>query len=167
MDIPWRSAVLVVAGAFIVFLLAKLLPFGRPSRGAGPGLVAARGRIRDAKTPRDRAAALCDAAEAAMGQPFGSTRAAGYFLRAMRADAAWAGSVERAAAAFAHRRVHLLEGMLWRRLAATPWDREHAEVLRALVTALASANRRARRHAAQAEVFERILAGEPLSLDKR
>jgi hypothetical protein len=166
MDIPWRAALLVVAAAFLVFLIAKLLPGGPARAAASPGLSAARTRARAATTPRDRALALCDAAEAALAQPFGSTRAAAYFLRAMRADPSFAGSVERATAALARRRARLLEKLLWRRLAATPWDAEHHPVVRALVTSLAAVSKGSRAHAAQAEVLERVLAGESLRIDQ-
>lgn len=166
MDIPWRAALLVVAGAFIVFLLAKLLPLTPRRAGASPGLLEARARVRSAATPRDRAIALCDAAEAALAQPFGSTRAAAYFMRAMRADPTFAGSVERAASALARRRARLLEKLLWRRLAATPWDAEHGPVVTALVASLAATARTSRGHAAQARVLGRVLAGEALRVQK-
>jgi len=166
MDIPWRVALLVVAGAFVVFLLAKLLPGARRTPKSSPALATAKARIRDAKSDRQRAEALCDAALAVIGQPFGTTRAAGYFLRAMRADATWPGSVERAAGAFAHRRARLFENMLWRRLAATPWNAAHAPVVRALLTSLAQTSKRSRGHVAQSEVLARILAGESLSVPK-
>ncbi len=165
MDIPWRAALLIVAGAFIVFLLAKMLPMGSRKAGAGPALLGARAKVREATTDRGRAEALCDAAAAALGQPFGATRAAAYFLRAMRADPKWEGSVDRATAALANRRARLLDKILWRRLAATPWDAAHAPVTRALVTGLATVSKNARGHAAQAQVLERILSGE--SLDAR
>lgn len=163
MDISWRWALLIVAGAFVVFLVAKMLPIGA-SRGApGPGLAKARLKLRDAKTPREKAEALCDAAEAALGQPFGATRAGAYFLRAMRADPAWSGSVDRAVASLSARRARLLEKMLWRRLAATPWDAAHASVSRAIVSGLATVSKKAPSHAAQAQVMERLLNGETLT----
>lgn len=165
MDIPWRVALLLVAGAFVVFLLAKMLPFGARRAGAGPALRGARTKVREAKTDRGRAEALCDAGEATLGQPFGATRASAYFLRAMRADPKWAGSVERATAALAPRRGRLLDKVLWRRLAATPWDAAHAPVVRALVTGLATVSKNARGHAAQAQVLERLLSGEELAVD--
>jgi len=164
MDIPWRAALLIMAGVFVVFLIAKMLPVGRAKRGNGLDLASAKAKIREAKTDRARAEALCDAGAASMGQPFGATRAAAYFLRAMRASPAWAGSVEKATSTLAPKRARLLEKILWRRLSATPWDSAHGEVVRALVTGLSTVSKRGRGHAAQAEVFERLLAGEALSL---
>lgn len=162
MEISWRWALLVVAAAFVVFLVVKMLPLGAGRGAAGPGVAKARQRVRDAKTPRAKAEALCDAATAALGQPFGATRAGAYFLRAMRVDPAWSGSVERAVLALSSRRARLLEKMLWRRLAATPWDAEHASVSRAIVSGLAAVSKKARSHAAQAQVMDRLLAGETL-----
>jgi len=162
MDIPWRAALLIVAALFIVFLVVKMLPVGAGKAGTGPALRGARVKVREAKTDRGRAEALCEAASAALGQPFGATRAAAYFLRAMRADPGWEGSVERATAALAQRRARLLDKILWRRLAATPWDAAHAKVTRALVTGLAAVARGARGHAPQAQVLERLLGGESL-----
>lgn len=161
MDIPWRAALLIVAGLFIVFLVVRMLPLGA-RKAAGPALRGARVKVREAKTDRGRAEALCEAASAALGQPFGATRAAAYFLRAMRADPAWEGSVERATAALAQRRARLLDKILWRRLATTPWDAAHAKVTRALMTGLAAVARGARGHAPQAQVLERLLGGESL-----
>lgn len=168
MDIPWRTALIVVAAAFIVFLLAKMLP-GRAKRAEGAAsLSAAKGKVRGAKTDRERAEALCEAAASAMALPltFGGARGAAYFLRAMRADPTWAGSVERAAVALLPRRAHTLEKILWRRLAATPWDAAHRDVLRALVTALADVSKRLRGHSGQAAIAQRLLAGEALSVPK-
>lgn len=162
MDISWRAALLIVAGVFVVFLIAKMLPIGGGKRGAGPELSGAKIKVREATNDRDRAEALCEAASASLGLPFGVTRAAAYFLRAMRADPLWPGSVEKATAALAHRRARLLDKILWRRLAATPWDDEHASVVRALLTGLAAVSKNARGHAAQAQVLERLLAGERL-----
>src|SRR5262245_5584535 len=125
MDIPWRAALLVVAAAFVVFLIAKLLPVASRGPQGSSALSGAKARAREATTARDRALALCDAGDAALALPFGATRAAAYFLGAMRADPEWAGSVERAASALSGRRPRLLEKLLWRRLAATPWDAAH------------------------------------------
>ena len=162
MDIPWRAALLVVAAAFLVFLLAKLLP-RRGRRGDGAAsLATARARVRDAKTDRARAEALCDAAEAALGTPFGTTRAAAYFMRAMRTDPAWAGAPERAAAALSERRADLLRKMMWRRLAATPWDAEHGAAARAIATAILDASGGAGASSPQAIVIRRVLSGEAL-----
>lgn len=161
MDIPWRIALVVVAVAFLGFLLVKMWPRGAQRAESSAALAAARTRAREAKSPRDRASALCDAADAALAQPFGVTRAAAYYFRAMRADATWPGSIERAAAALGRRRA-TLEKMLWRRLAATKWDAEHAAATRALVLALARVYEGSRGHAAHAQVLQRLLAGEAL-----
>lgn len=164
MDIPWRAALLVVAAAFVVFLLAKLLPVRARRAANGAQLTAAKVRVRAAKTDRERAEALCEAADAALAAPFGATRAAAYFMRAMRADPAWPGSASRAAAALAGRRPRVLRRMMWRRLAATPWDAAHGPALRAVAAAIVAASKGGRARSPQAVVIERVLAGESLRL---
>ena len=84
-------------------------------------------------------------------------------LRFGVADPAWSGSVDRAVASLSARRARLLEKMLWRRLAATPWDAAHASVSRAIVSGLATVSKKAPSHAAQAQVMERLLNGETLT----
>jgi len=164
MDIPWRAALLVVAAAFVVFLLAKLLPVRMRRAVINGPLAAARARLRDAKTDRERAEALCDAAEAALAAPFGRARGAAYFMRAMRADPAWPGAVTRATAALSGRGARLLRRMMWRRLAALPWDAQHLPVVRALAKAIVDAGKGARSRSPQTEVLQRMLAGESLEL---
>jgi hypothetical protein len=167
MDIPWRIALVVVAAAFLGFLLAKMWPRASDRAGSPAAISAARKRAHDAKTPRERATALCDAADAALAFPFGTMRAAAYYFRAMRADPTWAGSIDRAAAGLGRRRARTLEKMFWRRLAATKWDAEHATATRALVSRLAAVYAATRGHAAQAQVLARLLAGETLPPAKK
>ncbi|MBK8251133.1 MAG: hypothetical protein IPK82_00490 [Polyangiaceae bacterium] len=161
MDIPWRPTLIVAAAAFVIFLIAKLLP-RRSKRVGSASLSAAKARLRDAKTNRERADALCEAGEAAISGAFGSTRAAAYFMRAMRADPTWEGAVLRTEKALSPRRHRLLRKMMWRRLAASPWDQEHAAAVRAVATVLAHASKGVRTEAAQAEFMSRLVAGETL-----
>lgn len=164
MDIPWRPALLVVAAAFVVFLLAKLIPGGARRIRASAPLREARARLRAAKDDRERAEALCAAAEVLIASPFGGARGAAYFMRAMRADPAWPGAVQRAAAALAPRRARLLHRMMWRRLAALPWDAAHRPVLLAIAEALLATSKRPRARSPQVEVIARLAAGERLDL---
>jgi hypothetical protein len=110
----------VLFGAFMVWRL-------RPSFGGGPGAGApARGALREAKrrievarTPGERALALCDAGDASAAS-LRANSAVAYYLRAMRTDPTAAQLVERAVKGLS-RRPHALESLLWRRLGAEPW----------------------------------------------
>lgn len=166
MEISWRIALLAVAGAFVVFLIVKMLPRTSRRGSKSASLASARARAREAKTDRERAEALCDAAEAALSAPFGGTRSAAYFVRAMRADPTWVGAIERASATLAGRHARLLRRTMWRRLSHLPWDAAHAPALRALATAILSASKGSRAHAAHAAILTRLLQGETLHLPK-
>lgn len=139
MELGWRHALAVIATLFVAFLLFKMRPARRPGRARAADLLlllqAARGRARGAKTPEDRAAALCEAGALASGARR-TTAAAGFFLRAMRADPSSPRVIEQAAAALARPAPRLLEKMLWRRLSLLPWEGAPRAAARAAAIAL-------------------------------
>ena len=147
----------MAAAVFVVFLLAKLRPvrLGRGRPGLGAGVRAARERAHGATTARARAEALCEAGRLA-AEDRRWTASAGFFLRAMRTDPAWSAPVELAAAALARRRPRFLEKLLWRRLAALPWDGAHAAAARVTAARLASIYREQLRDPEKAEVLSRL-----------
>jgi len=111
----------LAAALFAGFMVWRMRPALGRVRGAGrAALRAAKQRIEAAKTPGERALALCDAGDASAAL-LGATSAVGYYLRAMRADPTSAALVERAARGLV-RRPHALEPLLWRRLGAEPWS---------------------------------------------
>jgi hypothetical protein len=115
------EASLVIAAVLFAALVWRMRPALGPARSARrAALREAKRRIEAAKTPGERALALCDAGDAC-GKALGATSAVGYYLRAMRADPNSAALVGRAAAGLA-RRPHALESLLWRRLGAEPWN---------------------------------------------
>src|SRR5262245_16046256 len=130
----WRYLLVGAAIVFVIFLLVQMRPALPLPAMDSSKLRAARDRVREATSPRAKAEALCEAGEIA-AHAASKFRAAGYFMRAMRADPAWPGAIERAALAF-HRRPRLLERVLWRQLAELPWDEEHRDAARAAAYAL-------------------------------
>lgn len=158
MELGWRHALAAAAVLFIVFLVVKMRPGSSRRVALSAEVRAARERVRAATTPRVRAEALCDAGALAMRQGQRVTAAAGLFLRAMRADAAWAGAVERTAASLARPAPKLLEKILWRRLAMLPWDDEHAAAASAAARALEALYRKPIPDHVRAEVLRKLAA---------
>jgi len=120
----WQIVLAVAAalfGAFIIWQVRPSLGPKRVGKARRQALAAARAKIAAAKTPGERAEALCDAGDSsafAIGSP---TSAVGYYLRAMRTDPASAEPITRAARGLA-RRPRTLESLLWRRLGVAPWE---------------------------------------------
>lgn len=77
---------------------------------------------RDAKTPRQRAEALMHAGDLFAAERGGDLAAVGHYLRAMRADPAWIAPILKLRHLLWRDRPRMLERILWRRLAAVPWD---------------------------------------------
>jgi hypothetical protein len=151
----WREALAAVAALFLGFLLVKLRPVSR-SRVLSAEVTAARMRARTAATPRLRASALCEAGEISAKQGQRGAAAAGYFMRAMKADPASVEIVERTANALLRQRPGLLEKLLWRRLAAVPWDEAHLPAARSMALGLGRVYGRSLRNKARAEVLRRL-----------
>src|SRR5438105_182938 len=150
----WREVMIGVAALFLVFLVVKMRPrLGGRSK-LGEAIKTARRRAHEAKTPREKAMALLDAAELSSGQARW-TAAEGFFLRAMLADPAWVDAVDRAIASLSGRRPEVLEKILWRRLSSVPWDDAHRAVLASASAGLALIYHRSIRDPARAEVMSR------------
>jgi hypothetical protein len=111
------------AGAFLAVLIWRvrpLAPWTTKRRASREALQQARLRIESASEGRDRALALCDAADLVARQVRGPGDAVGLYLRAIRSDPKSADVVQRAVAGLA-RRPRALESLLWRYLAAASW----------------------------------------------
>jgi hypothetical protein len=124
MAIDWRHLLAGAAVIFLAFLLVKMRPALGKGAASNGSLRAIKERARAATSPREKAEALCDAGAIAARQPW-RLSAANYFMRAMRADPAWPGAIERATLALQKRRPKLLERILWQHLANLPWDEAH------------------------------------------
>jgi hypothetical protein len=157
MELGWQQVALtVVAVLFLGWLVLQLWPY-RPRRGAlGAETRAARDRARAAKTPRERAVALCEAARLAAHGGGRWTAAAGFFLRAMKSDPTYAEAVSDLVSTFRKRRPRMLEKMLWRRLSLVPWDAEHRAVLREIASGLAGLYEREIRDKHRAVAMRRV-----------
>lgn len=154
---PWREVLAVAAALFMAFLLVKLRPI-RAQRGAlSPEVMTARSRAFSATDLRARAEAFCEAGTLAATHGRRFTAAAGFFLRAMHADPAFAGAVERMVVVLHKRRPKLLEKILWRRLAQVPWDEAHRPAAKAMVEGLQKLYGQQRRYAARAEVMKKLV----------
>jgi hypothetical protein len=127
----WSIPLVVATAAFLALLLWRFRPFfGGGPRGPGrEALREARARIEAATSERERAVALCDAA-----QLMGTGEAKGMYLRAMRADPTSTAVVERAVAGLSHR-PRALESLLWRALSISTWA-DSREAKRATLDAL-------------------------------
>jgi hypothetical protein len=156
MAIDWRHLLAGAAVIFLVFLVVKMRPVGGPRNGTEASLREAKKRAREAKTPREKAEALCEAGALAAAQPW-LISAAAYFLRAMRADPAWPGAIERAASALQRRRPRVLERVLWRRLADVPWDDAHRAAVLAAAASLRDLYRTRLRDRTRAEFLARFM----------
>lgn len=133
--LTWQTvALLVVALAFFALVLYRVRPrIGRRKHAPfGPALMAAREKLDAAKTDTDRAAALCDAADACAAAFGRGEAAASYYMRAMRLLPGSVDFVERACRNLEHR-PRVLEGLLWRKLGA---DAEREGTRAATIAAL-------------------------------
>lgn len=156
MELGWRHAVAAVAALFVAFLLFKMRPAQRRAPKLAAELRAARERAARAGTLAERSAALCEAGTLAARSARRPTAAAGLFLRAMRAAPTSPDAVAQAAAALAEPAPRLLEKMLWRRLAALPWDDAHRPAVRAAVDGLRDLYRRHVRDRDRAEILRKL-----------
>src|SRR3982751_1169386 len=132
MDVSWQN--LLIVGAVVVFvgfLLWKYRPgwppivraFSRATPGDRRHWADIEGEVRKAReearraaTPRERAALLVRAADAAARGDHG-VPAMGLYVRAMRADAASCDAIRGISELLRQDRPELLESVLWRRLA--------------------------------------------------
>jgi hypothetical protein len=156
----WELALAVAAALFGVFIVWRVRPvFG--ARRVAPerrkAFADARARVALAKTPAERALALCDAGDARAGLGGSPAAALGYYLRAIRTEPSSVVPIERAARTLA-RRPHLLESFLWRRLGSTPWEREYRAAAIAALRELERLYSAARRNRSRASAVRHALA---------
>jgi tetratricopeptide (TPR) repeat protein len=152
----WQTPLLVSAMIFAAFLIFKMRPAVTPTgRASAAALNEAKRRLESAKDDHGRAIALADAADACAH--LGRTNSAvGFYLRALRADPTSTQIVERAGAALI-RRPAALELLMWRHLAAHPWQGEHRAAAVAGLRTLARAYGKRRRYHVRAQAIEHAL----------
>jgi hypothetical protein len=159
-----ESFLVVAAVLFGGFMVWRLRPAWGGSRALGPArgaLREAKKKLESAKTPVERALALCEVADACAAS-LRANSAVAYYLRAMRSDPTSSELVLRASRGLA-RRPHALESLLWRRLGAEPWSgRSKSAAITALRT-LAAIYEGPLRNRARARALDHALAamGEP------
>jgi hypothetical protein len=129
----WSIPLSLSTAAFLAWVIWSVRPaigWRRRRRVPRMALSEARARIESARDPRDRALALCEAADLRAKTIAGAASATGLYLRAMRSDPLSAEIVNRAAAGLASR-PRTLESLLWRHLAIGPWPHPAREAVRA------------------------------------
>ncbi len=134
----WQVALAVAAALFALSIAWKVRPSLGPRkvrRERLQALAEARARVAAAKTPAERALALCDAGDARSLTVGNLTSALGYYLRAMRSDPTSEEPIVRAARGLA-RRPRTLEALLWRRLGAASWEGPSRDAALAALTEL-------------------------------
>jgi hypothetical protein len=108
----------IAAGLFLAVLIWRVRPavgFGRRPGASKAEVKAHLARAEAAADPKDKALALCDAADL-----HGAQGARGLYLRALRADPASKAIVDRTVAGLA-KRPRALEAVLWRHLSQSEW----------------------------------------------
>jgi len=136
--VDWQIPLVVSAVAFAAFMVFRFRPVvSSDGRANAAALKEAKARIAAATDDASRAAALCDAADASahLGR-FGA--AASFYSRALRATPSATAIAERAAAGLAERPA-ILEKVMWRHLAASPWVGEGRAAALVGLRALAAA----------------------------
>jgi hypothetical protein len=155
----WQNIVVIaVAVVFGLFLLWRVRPGtgARSVRKVARDAIQARARARAASNPRDRARALCEAADVFADQPSGLWPAVGFYLRALRADPTWTEPVDRLRALLFRRRPRALERILWRRMSVIPWNADTRPVVASLAGTLSDLYRTRIRSRARAVVLSRL-----------
>ncbi len=136
---PTTIALLAVAIVFALLLLWRTRPaFLDGGRGSGyrDALRKAQARVEGAKADDEKAAALCDAADAC-ALAFGrSSAAVSYYLRAARLAPASEAILKRALEGL-HHKPRALETYLWRRMAHADFKAEPKAIQRQTLVALA------------------------------
>jgi hypothetical protein len=167
----WELALALAAALFGVFIVWRVRPaFG--ARKVAPerrkAFADARARVLAAKTPAERAIALCDAGDARAGLPGSGAAPVGYYLRAIRLEPSSVVPIERAARTLA-RRPHLLESFLWRRLGSSSWEGENRAAAIAALRELERLYSAGRRNRSRASALRHALAalGEAPAVHER
>lgn len=121
-------ALVAVAASFALVILWRVRPaLGAGGAGYTKALRGAQARVEKAKDDAEKAAALCDAADAC-ALAFGRTEAAvSYYLRAARVAPLSSEILERALTGLA-KKPRALETFLWRRMAHAEFAKEPLEL---------------------------------------
>jgi hypothetical protein len=153
----WQNIV-VLAGAvvFAIFLLWRLRPVQRAVGTMAASTLQARLRAREAKTVRERARILTEAAAQLAGQRGTTFAAMSLLLRALHADPSWPDPIDHLRTLLWFRRPHALERILLKRLARSDWDADHRAVAVASARILSDLYRARLRDRVRAQVFERL-----------
>jgi hypothetical protein len=125
---------IVAAGSFLAVLLWRVRPlvgWRTRHRASREALREARARAESAPDEKERARALCDAADILAAHATTRASALSFYLRAMRLDPTSAETIDRAVAGLA-RKPRALESLLWRHLAGGPWRPSSDATLAAL-----------------------------------
>jgi hypothetical protein len=120
---------LLATGAFLAVLIWRVRPqlgWGRQAGASRREVREAKARIEATKNDAERARALCDAADL-----LAPASAEGYFLRAVRAAPTSTEVIERVVAGLG-KKPRILESVLWRHLAVSPWADTRAATLASL-----------------------------------
>jgi hypothetical protein len=164
--LDWQIPLLVSALVFAAFLIFRMRPAVTPgARASAAALTEAKRRIEAARNETARAMALADAADACAS--LGRTNSAvGFYLRALRSDPRSTEIIQRASNGLA-RRPNSLELLMWRHLAAHPWEGENRKAAVAALRVLGKVYGKRRRHHVRAQAIMHALAalGEAASAD--
>ncbi len=156
---PTQIAIAAAAALFLLYVLVQVRPLAsRAGSHASKEMSAAKKRAEVAKTPEERAAALADAAAAAL-RVGRSRAAAGLYLRALRAAPERVETIPAMVAALRSRPA-LLESLLLRRVAMAPAEPAgHDPALSAALVGLAEVYE-ARKERGRARLVRRLIARE-------
>jgi hypothetical protein len=156
---PIQIAIAAAAALFLLYVLVQVRPLASGAgRHASKEMSAAKKRAHEAKSPEERAAALTDAAVAAV-RVGRSRAAAGLFLRALRASPERVETVGAMVGALRSRPA-LLESLLLRRVAMAPAEPSGADpALEAALHGLADLYD-GRRERGRARLVRRLIARE-------
>ena len=128
---------IVAAGSFLAVLVWRVRPlvdWTASRRTSRKALAEARARAESAHDEKERARALCDAADLLAAHAHSRGDATGFYARAIKLDPTSAEIVGRAIAGLT-RKPRALELVLWRHLASSPW-RPSTEATRASLDGL-------------------------------
>jgi len=150
--------VLVTVAAFLLFLLFKYRPSlgGTVLRPASDELRLARELVRSATTPREKAEAFVNAAQAASREKDGLATAVGFYVRAMKADPTACEPILGLRDLLERKRPELLESVLWHRMAVLSWSGDTAMAARCAAQSLSQLYARRLKDRDRAGVIERI-----------
>lgn len=128
---------IVAAGSFLAVLVWRVRPlvgWSTRQRSSRAALREARARAESAIDEKERARALCDAADLLAAHATTRASALSFYVRAIRLDPTSAETIDRAIVGLA-KKPRALESLLWRQLAGGPW-RQSADASRAALDGL-------------------------------